>query len=485
LPSIYQGANLSLIFGISIVLLLTLAYNVTSLTSAMPRAGGDYVFGSRVVHPVWGMIPSFMVLFSFVVGIGVLVVVDLQAFLGPAILTSYPQYLNTVLNLFYLNPLNLFVISAVTLILIFSLAIVSTRAWFWFVRVVSVFAILTFLVFLGYLLTTNHQTIASNFDGQLSTGLKYAQVAVNATAAGWSPNVSVSPLTTAGAMIFVFFFLAAPIAAYYGSEIKSTSRSMAIGVLGGTVIAWIIAAVGVLAIVSAFTYDFVSAFGFLSLSNPSAFNVNALVLSVVGDPNVAFLIGLGFALATLGLVAAPILPASRLLLAWSFDRVLPRRFANVSDRTHTPIFSLGVVALLTVIVAGVESYYASALGAFVATTIIVAIAFLPNGVTAALLPFRRKEIYDSAPRIVTRKVGGVPLVSITGLIHAVGLGAIIVLVFLNPAAAGTSNGIIGTGALLTIIAGLIAAIAIYPIARAIRRSSGMDLDMVFKELPPE
>jgi len=164
----------------------------------MPRAGGDYVFGSRVVHPVWGMIPSFMVLFSFVVGIGVLVVVDLQAFLGPAILTSYPQYLNTILNLFYLNPLNLFIISALILIFVFSLAIVSTRAWFWFVRVVSVFAILTFLVFLGYLLTTNHQTIASNFDGQLSTGLRYAQVAANATAAGWSPNVSASPLTRRG-----------------------------------------------------------------------------------------------------------------------------------------------------------------------------------------------------------------------------------------------------------------------------------------------
>ena len=127
LPSIYQGADLSLIFGISIILLLTLAYNVTALSSAMPRAGGDYVFGSRVVHPIWGMIPSFMVLFSFVVGIGVLVVVDLQAFLGPAILTSYPQYLGTVLNLFYTNPLNLFIVSAVLLILIFGVVIASTH----------------------------------------------------------------------------------------------------------------------------------------------------------------------------------------------------------------------------------------------------------------------------------------------------------------------------------------------------------------------
>ncbi|MCL5067956.1 MAG: hypothetical protein M1368_06355, partial [Thaumarchaeota archaeon] len=67
LPAIYEGTDLYLIFGVSIVLLLALAYNTAALASAMPRAGGDYVFGSRVIHPVWGMIPSFMVLFSFVV----------------------------------------------------------------------------------------------------------------------------------------------------------------------------------------------------------------------------------------------------------------------------------------------------------------------------------------------------------------------------------------------------------------------------------
>ncbi|PSO05500.1 hypothetical protein B9Q12_00345, partial [Candidatus Marsarchaeota G2 archaeon ECH_B_SAG-G06] len=111
LPSVYEGANVPFILGLALVLLLPLAYNTTALSSTIPRAGGDYVFGSRIVHPIWGVIPSFMILFSFVTGIGSLVIVTLQAFVGPAIITSYPQFLNATLSFLYLYPIRLFAIS--------------------------------------------------------------------------------------------------------------------------------------------------------------------------------------------------------------------------------------------------------------------------------------------------------------------------------------------------------------------------------------
>jgi amino acid transporter len=132
LPSLYQGVSLPLAFGISIVLLLALAYNTVALSSTFPRAGGDYVFGSRVVHPIWGMIPSFMVLFSFVIGIGTLVPLALQAFFGPTFLTSYASnsgVLTTIMTLFYGAHIDLFAVSAIILIVIFALAIGSTKAW--------------------------------------------------------------------------------------------------------------------------------------------------------------------------------------------------------------------------------------------------------------------------------------------------------------------------------------------------------------------
>ena len=490
LPAIYEGASLPEIFALAIILLLALAYNTAALTSALPRAGGDYVFGSRIVNPIWGMIPSFMVLFSFVVGIGVLVVVALQAFVGPAIITSYPQYAGSVANWIYTNPLNLSILAIIILALIFGLAVASTTGWFWFIRIVSIFSLLMIFVFFAYLFTSNHTAVVNNFNAQMATGLNYTGIQSNATSAGWSANVASTPLNSAGAMIFVFFFLAAPISAYFASEIKNTARSMTIGMLGGTVVSWIIAALGILAFVALFSYTFMSAYGFLGLINPATaptgiFNVNVLVLATVNDPNITFLIGLGFALATLGLVAAPMLPASRILFAWSFDRLIPAQFASVADRTRTPAFALAVVGILTIIVAVLDAYYSTILGGFLATTVIVAIAFLPNGVTAALLPFRRKDIYDLAPRIVTRKIAGFPVLTLTGLLHAVGFLVLIVLVFANPAAAGTNNGQLSTGPLTIIAFGLIASVIFYPIARAIRRRQGIDLDLIFREIPPE
>jgi basic amino acid/polyamine antiporter, APA family len=494
LPSLYEGVNLPLVFGISVVLLLALAYNTVALSSTFPRAGGDYVFGSRVVHPVWGMIPSFMVLFSFVVGIGTLVPLSLLAFFGPTFLTSYGSnagVASTILSLFYGPHVNLFAVSAIILVLIFGVAIASTKGWFWFVRFVSVYALIALLVFLAYMATAKQSTVFSNFDSQLSTGFTHNAVITNATGSGWSPPVPANALVTSGAMIFIFFFLAAPISAYFAGEIRNTGRSMTIGMLGGTVVSWILAVVGILAVIGVFGYTFMSAFGFNALINPTtapsgAFSANALIFAVVGDPNVAFFIGLGLSFAVLGLVAAPMLPASRILFAWSFDRVIPEKFASVSNRTHTPALALAVVGALTVLVAGLDAYYSSVVGAFLATTVIVAIAFLPNGVTAALLPFRKKEAFEAAPPIAKARVGRIPLVTITGLVHAIGFAVLIILVFLYPAASGTSNGSLGYGPLGVVLIALVVAIVFYPIARAIRKStSHLDLDMVYREIPPE
>ncbi len=490
LPAIYEGANIPLMLGISIPLLIIMAYNTVALVSAMPRAGGDYVFGSRIVHPIWGMIPSFMVMFSFVVGIGTLAVLTLQAFVGPAIITSYPQTLPAVLGLIYESPFNLFLVAAVILAVMFGLAIASTKAWFMLIRVISIFSVIMILIFIAYLLTTSHSTILSNFDAQTATGFTANQMMTNATASGWTANVVANPLNTAGAMIFVFFFLAAPISAYFGGEIKNATKSMSVGMLGGTVVAWVVTTIGLLAWVAAFGYEFLSAYGFETLINPTTaptgqFGVNALILAVVTDPNLAFLIGLGVALASFGLVAAPMLPASRILFAWSFDRLIPEKFSSVSERTHTPALSLALVAILTIVVAGIDAYYAAVLGGFIATTIIVAIAFLPNGVTAALLPFRKRDIYTSAPSLVTKKIGGLPLLTVTGLIHAISLLLLIVLVFLNPAAAGTSTGSLGTGPLAVILIGLLVSLLFYPIAKAARKGQGIDLALAFQEIPPE
>jgi len=59
----------------------------------------------------------------------------------------------------------------------------------------------------------------------------------------------------------------------------------------------------------------------------------------------------------------------------------------------------------------------------------------------------------------------------------VGLGAIILLVFLNPASAGTSTGTLSAGALAVVVVGLLVSVVFYPVAKAIRRRSGVDISL--------
>ena len=489
LPSIYEGVSIPLILALSIIPIFAIAFTVTLLSSSMPRAGGDYVFGSRVVHPVWGMVASFMWMFTLIVGTGSLALLTIQGFLGPAILVSFPQYTSSVVSLLY-TPSTVFVVVALLLVGLIVLAALSTRAWFLAVRIFFIYGLIMMVVLIGYLLTVPKSVIISNFNGQLATGFNYSDVLSNATSAGWSPTVAATPLSTAGAMIFILFFLTITLPAFFAGEIKHVSKSMLIGEVGGSILSLAVATVAILAWVGAFGYSFLSAFGYEAYLNPTtaptgAFNANALVLAIVGSPALAFLIGLAFALVTLGLTAVTIIPSSRIFFAWGFDRLIPARFCSVSDRTHTPLFSFAVFGLLVMVMAAIDCFFASYIGPFLATTLLLMAAYLPNGVSALLLPYRRKSIFDASPALVKKKFGPVPLVSLAGLVQTISVMLLLVLVFLNPAAAGTSNGTLGSGALAVIVVALTISIIFYPISKAIRKRSGIDLSLVYREIPPE
>lgn len=83
------------------------------------------------------------------------------------------------------------------------------------------------------------------------------------------------------------------------------------------------------------------------------------------------------------------------------------------------------------------------------------------------------------------KLGKTPLILITGLIHALGFLTLIALVFLNPASAGTSNGELSSGALIVIVVMFLISIAFYPFVKIVRKRAGIDISIVFKEIPPE
>jgi amino acid transporter len=98
-------------------------------------------------------------------------------------------------------------------------------------------------------------------------------------------------------------------------------------------------------------------------------------------------------------------------------------------------------------------------------------------ITGLVFPYRRKDIYDKSP--IKQKVGGVPVVSILSAIALVFLGIFLYFYLGYPE--------IGFWAPMsvTLFVGVwVVGFAIYAVSYLIRRRQGIDLGMLFREVPP-
>src|SRR6266550_2291507 len=163
-------------------------------------------------------------------------------------------------------------------------------------------------------------------------------------------------------------------------------------------------------------------------------------------------------------------------------RVLPEWAANISAKRRVPYGSLILMIVPSLVVSAIWAYQPSFQGIFLWATGVIAITFLGTVVAAAILPWRRKDIFENSP-ISRFRVAGIPVITITGVVSA------IFLVFML--AEWSFNSVYGTSFSLNsaspIYFGLtyLAAIVIYLVARTVRKRQGIDLSRIHREIPVE
>jgi amino acid transporter len=79
--AIFPGTDMTWPFVIAAVLVLFLALSYAQLVSSMPRSGGDFVFVSRVLHPVLGAMLGGGLLVSFMLTGGINTTIFSQQYL--------------------------------------------------------------------------------------------------------------------------------------------------------------------------------------------------------------------------------------------------------------------------------------------------------------------------------------------------------------------------------------------------------------------
>ncbi len=512
----------AILVGLAAVLL---ALIFASLTSVMPRSGGDYVFTSRIVPrvgPLLGWLESFTLWFASLA----IIMFEVPIFVRNLQITGRiigigtgSQFFVDANNWFadqpgYVTGVPGFIASLIVLGLIAVVVFQPTRRFHKIITGLAVLGLLgAVLMFVVGMLTITPENFAANLPGY-ANGITVDQLAKAGADAGFkSDGVSFDPNTFAFiAGIVLLNYIGFQYSAYISGEIRGNIRR---GIL--------IALLGALAIAvfmnSAYN-DFIS--NRLGLDAQVAWGANYWGFTTdpglpLGQPNSMPLTGAIavpglwplWAVISLSVTLFPYLLCpvyvifmSRMMLAWSLDRQVPEWFGAVSERLRAPANAIAAVLVAAVVIALLQNFpilKATGLAPnpdpildgklnLVATlwfSILAAgLTWIMPGVNALLARFTRPDLVKDAPFISWLPVLGAIWVVIMGVVYwFAGLSPIINFVgklkdednltYLNR-----------TGITFTIIV-FVAGIVIYVIQWARNRAQGIDTGLMYRELPPD
>ena len=489
----YPGSDLTvpllLVFGIAV--LLSLAY--AQLLAAIPRSGSDYVYVSRILHPALGAavgIGFFIAVLLAVPGVNITVLAD----------TYLPFIFQTLGQVTGVQGLESFatgmagkgavlIVSVIVILITTGLLAVRAstlaRITFWCVIVGIVSVLLLILEFAIH----TPQAFRTAFDSATGNSNAYAQVIQKAQSAGLHTGVQWGQVFGSMALVGGLYGGGA-FATYTGGELRRPAWTFRLSTLAALAVMLVLALGSWLVFRHTVGLDFAQAAAYLSTNDPAAYakvagNVTAYIPSyalLIGtDPVSKVLIAIGFAAGVLSLIFAGALILTRLLFALSFDQLLPSAVADVRPRTHIPLNAALIVGVGMVICA-VLVIYTSVLSATRNTFLILDAIYMLSSLCAAILPWRRKELYAAAPKVLGwERIFGVPTVSIVGFASFALQG---LLLFLQATQTQVSGGYDAVSIITVLVCALLGFV-FYAVSWIRMRARGLDLDLALKELPPE
>lgn len=493
------GADLptSLLVGAIPFIFLMLAY--WAIAVVMPRTGNDYVWVSRIFHPsigfTWALIYVLIVFLAAFIGSGTgplsfavsSIFATTGLITGSAYMTNLGNYFGTSLGGFELAILFTLVVMLFT---IFGSRLIKA-----FLYTTWVVAIIGMIVMWYILATTSNATFVHNWDsliGGSNSSYTYAALQSTAVSKGSFPgfNTGFSAVIIALPFAFLFLFGGNYVNAFAG-EIKNVRKSVPIALFLSLALG-----IGYWSLTSALTAatvgkNWLTQVGYAWLSGGSVPSTTGyplpfqptqpLFLAVSAYPNntLITLMYITYFVGSLGPLFAYFWIPSKYFFAFSFDRVIPAKFAAVSDRFHTPYLAVIVTAIIGVLAEYLYSYlgYSSY---FTMGTVLWGISYTIPGLALMVFPWVKKDLFAQAPGWVGKKIIGIPYVSIIGALTAGGFGWVGYIAYSNPVIT-TAN--IASIELLVFL--IVLGFVIYFLSKSYHKGKGIDISVALKEIPPE
>jgi hypothetical protein len=113
-------------------------------------------------------------------------------------------------------------------------------------------------------------------------------------------------------------------------------------------------------------------------------------------------------------------------------------------------------------------------------TFAVVVSYLGPSIAAIAFPYVQKSLFDGLPSALKRRIAGIPIVTIAGVVCTITFSYLTYIYYVTPQI--TAPGLIGTA---LIVASFLLGSVIYVASRLYWRGRGVAVEMAFKELPPD
>ena len=491
--SAFPGADPVWATIIAVVLNIPVLIMMALLASSMPRTGGDYVWVSRILSPPLAMISNFAAALSAMIGatfwarffpvfaLGP-VLVGLGVFFDNSTMVDWGTKFQTDNLWIFLGGLAMIVMMTAIL----AAGIKTTFRWqntFWIIASLG-----TFIAFIALLVgdsagfTENFNSLNAEFGGGTTTDLIAA-----AGSSGVKPDLGNVDATLPTVFAIMVFMMWNWWSVYLSGELKSAAdRARQLWVMFGALL-WdgLFIVVGLVLFFKVIPYDLAVALN----SGPDGYAIPTgpwyqFLASLVHNVPILAVIILGSFLfwslpAMVGNTFMPI----RSVFAWAFDRLLPEKLAEVNERTHSPVpailLVMGLVtAMLAWSVLSTDFFTWLALGVEAGVVCIVIV-----GIAAIMFPSRRPDLYQASPANV--RFAGIPVLYIVAPLAILVMLFLVYLTVTYPALAlaGNKDNLWQIPAFMGMI--VVIGLVLYYGAKMVRSGQGVDVDLVYRELPPD
>jgi APA family basic amino acid/polyamine antiporter len=481
-------ANVLLTVAVGTVFTIANALTYGYLAAAMPRSGGEYVFLGRVVHPglgftanwgfTWSQLLGMALYASFTVNFGIAIsfltlgnVLDWSGLVtaGEDVAEKWPTFL----------------LGTAMIVLVAVILSLGPRVVRRFLNILFVPAILGSVVTLIVLLVTSKEEFVANFNSFMAEragGETYSGIMASAREAGYESEPSTLSSLILAVPIGYYIYIGFTYSSYIGGEVKEPGKTQPRIIMATLAFAAAMYLVCLWRFYEIVGQDFINSVVFLGDDSPLPVDpvLNLFAGIMTGSTILNLIMAISFFLWNFLLLFVIATVITRNLFAWSVDRVMPDAVTNVDRRFHSPWVAtlIVIVASEILLVLYVFTDFFQQVSNYI---VLYSIAFWVASFAAILLPYRRPEIYNSAPDFVRRKVGGVPVLVLFGVGNLILFSLVLYSAFKLPAFSGPT----GSDAVLFVIAIYAAGAVVYLAARAIQRARGVNIDLAYREIPPD